>query len=683
MDAKDPTPWFYDAIRKQTTNRPVEALHDMQKAIELNDNRGVYRSKLLLDEDLAARSASLGRIYNDLGFQQLGLVEGWKSVNSDPSNYSAHRLLADNYASRPRHEIARVSELLQSQLLQPININPIQPRLAESDRLASNVLGNPSFNEYNSMFARNQFTIQGSGVIGNNDSIGDELVLAGIWNKFSYSLGQYHFETDGIRENNDIKQDIYNAFGQYQISNDLNLQFEYRYNFLNNGDLSQRFNSSIFSTSLNDKFKRQLYRVGANYNPNPSTNILLSAIYINDDFLTNQEAQDSLSKTETIDKTDTSSVELQLIKKINWAKFVIGGSYVNTNRTSNTEFTGSQVEPATVNPFTGQILIPSFKNTVISNQRIDFDSTYISAYLYSYLTYRDFTSILGVSYNSLNNDTFSDLKRFNPKLGISWKISDSTTFRASYIESIKKPFAANQTIEPTQVAGFNQLFDDTDSTESRLFGIGLDHKFNSSIYAGLEGSYRKLKIPLIKPNPPEIRPIGTLAVGKDNLLVGSEDTSQLNIERLNEFNIRSYINFTITNNLAFSTEYQFEKVTRKFVKNFSDESIPISVITHQIPFTLSYFSPNGFYSTFSTTLVKQEVESQEKSDIKREHFWIFDALLGYRLPKRYGRIVFGVKNLTDKEIQFSEQSLVTGLPNIPRFRPERTFFGQIIIDFNL
>jgi len=109
LDPLDPTPWFYDAIRKQTINRPVEALQDLQKSIELNDNRAVYRSRMLLDEDLAARSASLGRIYSDLGFQQLALVEGWKSVNADPANYSAHRFLADSYAALPRHEIARVS----------------------------------------------------------------------------------------------------------------------------------------------------------------------------------------------------------------------------------------------------------------------------------------------------------------------------------------------------------------------------------------------------------------------------------------------------------------------------------------------------------------------------------------------------------------------------------------------
>jgi 23S rRNA maturation-related 3'-5' exoribonuclease YhaM len=52
----------------------VEALHDYQKAIELNDNRAVYRSKLNLDSDEAARSAAIARVYSDLGFQQLALI---------------------------------------------------------------------------------------------------------------------------------------------------------------------------------------------------------------------------------------------------------------------------------------------------------------------------------------------------------------------------------------------------------------------------------------------------------------------------------------------------------------------------------------------------------------------------------------------------------------------------------
>ena len=166
-------------------NRPVEALHNYQKAIELNDNRAIYRSKLLLDSDLAARQSSLARIYNNLGFQQRGLVEGWQSVNTDPSNFSAHRFLSDSYAALPRHEIARVSELLQSQLLQPINITPIQPRLAESNLFLIGSQG-PSiagFNTYNPLFNRNQAVLQADGLVGSNSTWGAEGIASGIYDK--------------------------------------------------------------------------------------------------------------------------------------------------------------------------------------------------------------------------------------------------------------------------------------------------------------------------------------------------------------------------------------------------------------------------------------------------------------------------------------------------------------------
>src|SRR5947208_7719173 len=186
LDPKDPTPYFYDAILKQTTNRPVEALQDMQRAIELNDNRAVYRSRLLLDSDLAARSAALGRIYSDLGFQQLALVEGWKSVNTDPTNYSAHRFLADSYAVLPRHQIARLSELLQSQLLQPLNMTPIQPQLPEANQflISAGGPGALSFNEFNPIFNRNGITFQTNGLAGENSTYASEGVLSGIYKNF-------------------------------------------------------------------------------------------------------------------------------------------------------------------------------------------------------------------------------------------------------------------------------------------------------------------------------------------------------------------------------------------------------------------------------------------------------------------------------------------------------------------
>jgi len=243
LDPNDPTSYFYNAIAKQASNRPVEALWDYQKAIELNDNRAVYRSKLMLDSDLAARSAAIARVYDNLGFQQRALVEGWTSLNSDPTNFSAHRFLADSYSVLPRREIARVSELLQSQLLQPTNITPIQPRLAESNLFLVAAQGptSQSFNEFSPIFNRNRLAIQGSGLLAENDTYGGEGVVSGIYNKLSFSAGYSYFDTDGWYKNADQTDKIANVYAQYEFTPKTSIQAEYRYRDNETGDVIQHY----------------------------------------------------------------------------------------------------------------------------------------------------------------------------------------------------------------------------------------------------------------------------------------------------------------------------------------------------------------------------------------------------------------------------------------------------------
>jgi Flp pilus assembly protein TadD len=328
LDPKDPTPWFYDAIHKQTTNRPVEALHDLQKAIELNDNRAVYRSRLLLDEDLAARSAALGRIYNDLGFQQLGLVEGWKSVNADPSNYSAHRLLADNYAALPRHEIARVSELLQSQLLQPINITPVQPNLAESNLLILEG-GGPSalsFNEFNPLFTRNRLALQASGVFGSNNTLGDEVTQSGVWNKFSYSLGQFHFESDGFRENNDLTQDVYNVFTQVSLSPRFGVQAEFRHRETEQGDLESNFELNDLNPTFRRDLRTDTVRLGTRYTPAFHSNVITSVIYQDE-----KEQLEFAPGRAVTASLEGYTAEARYLLQLRDFDLIAGGGYLNTD----------------------------------------------------------------------------------------------------------------------------------------------------------------------------------------------------------------------------------------------------------------------------------------------------------------------------------------------------------------
>jgi len=354
LDRKDPTPYFYDAIRKQTTNRPVEALQDMQKAIELNDNRAVYRSRLELDSDLAARSASQARIYSDLGFQQLALVEGWKSVNTDPGNFAAHRFLADSYSVLPRHEIARVSELLQSQLLQSLNINPVQPSLGQRNLSILEGAGpsSPSFNEFNPMFLRNRLALRASGVVGSQDTFGEEAVLSGLWNRFSHSLGQFHFRTDGFRENNDQTQNIYNVFTQASLSHKTSVLAEFRAFDIDQGDLELSFLSDEFFRNLRQTEKYRGGRVGFHHAFAPGSDLIGTLVYELHKYNTQVKDQFpfDVGVVLDLDVTDRTAdhvvnAELQQILRRGRYHLVAGAGYLHTDRADTDDLTYSFEPP--------------------------------------------------------------------------------------------------------------------------------------------------------------------------------------------------------------------------------------------------------------------------------------------------------------------------------------------------
>ena len=64
--------------------------------------------------------------------------------------------------------ISRVSELLQAQLLQPLNSNPVQPRLGESAPAVLSGAGpvDPAFNEFSQLFIRDRLQFLGAGISG-------------------------------------------------------------------------------------------------------------------------------------------------------------------------------------------------------------------------------------------------------------------------------------------------------------------------------------------------------------------------------------------------------------------------------------------------------------------------------------------------------------------------------------
>jgi tetratricopeptide (TPR) repeat protein len=643
LDPNDPTPWFYDAIAKQTTNRPVEALRNYEKAIELNDNRAVYRSKLNLDSDEAARSAATARVYSDLGFQQLALVEGYKSVNTDPTNHSAHRFLADSYSILPRHEIARVSELLQSQLLQPINITPIQPRLGESNLflISAGGPGSLSFNEFNPIFNRNRVAVQGSGLAGENDTYAGEGIVSGIYKRFSFSGGYSYFDTDGWRENADQKDKIANVFAQYELSHKTSIQAEYRYRDNEIGDLLLRFFEDEGDFNPNETTEEETYsfRAGLRHAFSPDSIILGNFMGQNSDLIGSDEPTVFFINSIDLEADDVEaySGELQYLFRSEFINLVSGVGYFDIDRKDE---------------IISSVIFPPF----IIQQNFDRDVDHTNLYLYSYINLpRNVTLTVGGSgdFFSTDNSDAEDEDQFNPKFGITWNPFPSTTVRAAVFRTLKRTLITDQTLEPTQVAGFNQFFDDADATETWRYGAAIDQKFTQSIYGGVEFSYRDLSVP-----------------NQDII------TAQVRKTDWDEYLGRAYLFWTPHEWLALSAEYEYERFKRSEQFTFGIEEVD----THRVPLGINFFHPSGLSASLKTTYFYQDGDFEQLGaptiTSGDDNFWLVDAAINYRLPKRYGFVTFGVTNLFDEDFQYADTSF-----DNPEIQPDRFVFGKVTLAF--
>jgi tetratricopeptide (TPR) repeat protein len=632
LDPRDPTPLFYAAIHKQTVNRPVEALWDLQQSIALNDNRAVYRSRLLLDSDLAARSASLARIYQDLGFEQLALVEGWKSLDADPGNFSAHRFLADTYATLPRHEIARVSELLQSQLRQPINITPVQPRLAEGNISILEGAGPSelSFNEFNPLFQRNRLTLQANGVAGSNDTLGGEAVVAGIHDKISYSLGGFHYETDGYRENNDLKQDIFNAFAQLSLSHRTSLQAELRYTDSERGDLPLRADPDAFFVDERGDEQTESVRLGLRHVFSPRSDLLASFQYVSGDETV------VLFPGDVIGVKDNGYLgELQHFFRSERFLVTSGAGYLDADRE----------ESITLGDFP------------FEDSKMDF--SHANIYLYPQLEYPDtVTWTVGLSADFLSGIEV-ERDQINPKAGLVWTPCASTTLRAAAFRTLNRTLLSSQTLEPTQVAGFNQFFDDGEGTDARRYGLGIDQRFSESLYAGAEISRRDMDVPYTLLAPPPAPPESAKADWREDFG-------------------RGYLYWTPHPWLSTSAEVQYEKLERD--EEFVGPELFTEIDTWRLPLAVRFFHPSGLFAKLQSTYVDQEGTFSDpfSGELTQtgDSFWVVDAALGYRLPKRLGIISLEAGNLLDEQFGFQDTD-----PSHPRISPERIVAARITLSF--
>jgi outer membrane receptor protein involved in Fe transport len=282
------------------------------------------------------------------------------------------------------------------------------------------------------------------------------------------------------------------------------------------------------------------------------------------------------------------------------------------------------------------------------------DISHTNFYTYANIHSPDhFTWTLGAS-GDLLKGAIVDKDQFNPKFGVMWNPYPATTLRAALFRTLQRTLLSSQTLEPTQVAGFNQFFNDGEGVDAWRYGVAADQKFSKNLYGGLELSRRDMAVPFEHFHTRQIR---------------EADWE----ERL----VRAYLYWTPNNWMALSADYLYED----FERDSGDIDSPLfnKLETHRLPLGISFFHPDGFIIRFKTTYVNQEGQFNDpfKGIVPGEdQFWVVDAGIGYRLPKRFGMITLEAKNLFDKEFRFQDTD-----PANPSCLPGRLIVAKFTLSF--
>ena len=671
LDPNDPTAWLYSGIAKQTQNRPVEAAQDLQQSIALNDNRATYRGRLLLDKDRAARGSSLARVFKDLGFNQTGIAESTKSLGADPANASAHRFLSDSYRETSRRtEISRVSELLQAQMLQDLNINPVQPSISATN-LNIVTAGGPSaagFNEFTPLFEQNRTQVNAGAMVGNNETKGGEAVISTVYDRFSISGGAFDFETDGFRPNNDTSHQISGLFAQWAVSPTVNLQAEVDRRETGYGDIAMHFDPDDFDSTFRRTLDVDSERVGMRIAPSNNSTILVSVIRADrDGFAHEEQALDfgggfilDIAADGLLDE-EVTQYDVAYIYQQSGFNITTGIAYTESDRLDTITFAD----------------VPVFLFDDLETEQIDLEDTRVYAYgniTFSPgvvatvgLSYQDFDQVQAYNYTDQTGflppssaEFDLDFDEVNPKLGIRAEVMDNLELRASYFEVVKPALSSNRTLEPTQVAGFNQFFDDPNGTRSKSYGLALDGKTSPTLRYGVEFTRREIE-GLVSP-------------------LGAEPF----FEDRKEWLHRAYAYWTPADSLAVDFSLEYDRSENQDESAVSDVR-PTKVDTYSFPVSIRYFHAGGAFVGVTTTYVDQEVEAE--SDYKYQtgssNFTLVDLVVGYRLPQRKGIMSLSFQNLFDEEFEYLDDSYRSfqDEPNAGPYIPDSSVMARLTLNF--
>lgn len=688
IDPRDPTAWLYSALIDSRGNRINDAISNLERSKELNKERALYRSQMLLDQDQAVRRANLASIYRDAGMIETSVREASRAVQDDYANSSAHLFLAGAYDSLRdpsqnnfRYETAWFSELLLADLLAP----PGQGTLSQTI----------SQQEYSRLFTED----------GLHLASGTEYRSSGHWSQYgsqwgsfggtSYALDAVYSATDADHLNSDFEQvTVWGRFKQ-AISPKDSVFLLANYYDASGGDSRQIYdpaNPFLYSSTI---------RIRENQEPNvfggfrhewqPGSLTLFLAGHLHDRL----RLRDSASQIPVLVATGPADA-------------VVGGAYLGFNQTYRSLLEAWTAEAQHIQQIGKHRLIggariqsgstdtastlawPGFASTpaINTNMLVSADLERLSAYAYAHAEVREWLQLIGgLSYDRLvSPETITiapirpgegEIDRFSPKAGFILGLASKTFLRGAYTRSLGGVFYDSAVrLEPVQVAGFVQAFRSaapesiagtTAGTRFESWNLGLDHQFPTRTYVGVEGNVLTS----------EGDRLTGMAMFPNRIPGVPEAAEFVAVGQTLDFRERS-VTATINQLLGESwslgaryrlSEAELESATPAISQAiFPEVHLTDSASLHhgQIFAALNHYT--GFFAEGDANLYSQSGSIYSSN---QETFWQFNLFAGWRFFDRRAEAAAGVMNLSDRDYRLNPLNFA---PVLPR---ERTFVARL------
>jgi tetratricopeptide (TPR) repeat protein len=703
LDPNDPTAWLYSALLDFQEHRVNEAVDQLEQSQMLNTNRQVYRSRLLLDEDAAVRSASLARIYQQAGMTNVSVREAARAVTYDYANYSAHLFLANSYDAlrdptrfNLRYETAWFNELLLANLLAPVGAGAFSQNISQQ--------------EYARLFEVNRLGLISDTSWRSDGQVRELASQFGTIDNFSYSLDlddQHNDETGSRgRPNNGLDRIEWYSQLKYQLSPADTLFLLTKYQDYHSGDNFQYYDwrGNVSTNFTFDETQTPIIVGGYHHEWSPGVHTLLLAGHLEFEQHVRDKSVPELRLWKHLDGSvfyvtdypfdidydndfEAYTAELNQIFQTDKQLLCFGGRF----QSGQVEATAVLKDPLDCFVQTNCYLMPAAS----ANDKDDFQRASAYAY-YTLEPLRNLFLTAGLSYDEVrypvnfrNPPIFSGETSKNllgPKAALVYEAADWITLRGIYTRSLGGvTLDQSYRLEPTQLAGFIDTFRSVipesapgvGSVSAPTFETGggaVDLKFKTRTYLGLQFEWLSSEVD---------REIGVFDFVNSSYPILPSSTSQrLDFE---EYRPGLSVNQLLGDYWSGGVSYNF--IRSEFRRRLLD--VPVSVFPaadqtfrsdlHQVGAYLVFNHPTGFFARAEANWYAQDnierVHGAPSIDLPSDEFAQVNLNAGWRFPRQRGDLTFGVLNVGGGDYHLNP---LNSYPELPH---ERVYAVRLRLSF--